>query len=56
MSLKVAEVRETQYIDRIETIDDTIVDWIEFVEKACVQGGGMKYLNHLQWINKLKIL
>ncbi len=34
-----AEVRETQYIDRIESIDDTIVDWIkEFVEKACVQG------------------
>tara|TARA_Y100000389_G_C17328574_1_gene446836 strand:- start:320 stop:793 length:474 start_codon:yes stop_codon:yes gene_type:complete len=33
------EVRETQYLERIDSIDDEIVEWIkEFVERACVQG------------------
>ena len=32
------EVKETQYIDKIESIEDEIVDYIvEFVEKACVR-------------------
>lgn len=32
------EVRETQYLDRIETIEDEIVEYIiQFVEKACVK-------------------
>ena len=31
------EVRETQYLNKIDSISDETVDWIkEFVEKACV--------------------
>ena len=34
-----SEVRETQYLDKVEQIDDKTVTWIiDFVEKACVQG------------------
>ena len=33
-----SDVRETQYIDRNESIDEETVDWIkDFVEKACVK-------------------
>ena len=33
-----SEVRETQYLDKVTSIDDETVDWIkEFVEKACVK-------------------
>ena len=33
------DIRETKYLNKIETIDDDIVEWIkDFVEKACVQG------------------
>ena len=33
------DIRETKYLNKVETIDDETVEWIkDFVEKACVQG------------------
>jgi len=33
-----SEVRETQYLDKVTSIEDETVNWIkEFVEKACVK-------------------